>query len=104
MIVDAVKMERENMTEKYLFKLYLSGQTPDNEQRIANLREILNSKFKEQYSLEIIYVTENPESAVQANIFSTPALIKQSPPPPRIVIGDLTDKEKLLAAVDLSVQ
>ncbi len=92
------------MTEKYLFKLYLSGRTPDNEQHIANLKEILNNKFKEHYSLEIIYVIENPESAMHAGVFSTPTLITQLPPPVRIVVGDLTNKEKLLAAVNLSIQ
>jgi circadian clock protein KaiB len=97
-------MERENMTEKYLFNLYLSGWTPSNERIIANLKSILEDKLKEQYSLEIIYVTEKPELSMRAGVFSTPVLMKQLPPPPMVVVGDLTDKEKLLTVVEIALQ
>jgi circadian clock protein KaiB len=91
------------MTKEFLFKLYLSSPTHSNERIVANLKNILADKCKDQYSLEIIYVTENPEPAMRVSVFSTPSLFKQLPPPPTIVIGDLTTKEKLLFAVDLVI-
>ncbi len=92
------------MAIKYLFKLYLSASTSrHNEDIVTNLKSILDDKFKDQYSLEIIVVTETPELVEDANIFSTPTLIKQLPPPSTLVVGDLTDRKKLLAAVDLSL-
>jgi circadian clock protein KaiB len=41
-------------------------------------------------------VLEQPELAEEARILATPTLIKQLPPPLRRVIGDLSDKEKVL--------
>ncbi len=92
------------MTKKYLFKLYLSGRTPINRRMVKDLNSILDDKFKDQYSLEIIYVTEDSASAEGEKVFSTPTLIKQLPPPCIEVVGDLTDREKLLAAVNISLK
>ncbi len=97
-------MERQNMTKEYLFKLYLSGRTPRNRRMVKDLKSILDDRFKHQYSLEIIYVTENSASAEGEKVFSTPTLIKQLPPPSSIFVGNFTDKKKLLFAVDVSVQ
>ncbi len=92
------------MTKKYLFKVFLSGRTSQSKEHIANLKNFLEHEFKDEYSLEIIYVSENIQSAEHAKIFCTPTLIKELPPPPRRVIGDLADKEKVLAGLDLSGQ
>jgi len=44
---------------------------------------------------------ERPEVAEQDRILATPTLIKQLPPPLRRVIGDLTDKDKVLLGLEL---
>ncbi len=90
------------MTKKYLFKLYLSGRIPRSEQLTSKLRNILEDEFKEQFSLEIIYVLEDSASAKSAKIICTPTLIKELPPPPRRIVGDYIDKEKILTCLDLS--
>jgi circadian clock protein KaiB len=41
-------------------------------------------------------VLEHPELAEEERILATPTLVKQLPPPLRRVIGDLTNKEKVL--------
>ncbi len=92
------------MEKEYVFKLYLTGRTPRNEQGIANLKNFLDDEFKDQYSLEIIYVTEDSAVAHSAKIICTPTLIKELPPPPRRVVGNFTDKEKVLAGLRLSNQ
>lgn len=44
---------------------------------------------------------ESPELAERDKILATPTLIKQLPPPLRRVIGDLSDKEKVLLGLEL---
>lgn len=44
---------------------------------------------------------EQPEIAEQDRILATPTLIKQLPPPLRRVIGDLSDKEKVLLGLEV---
>ena len=68
---------------------------------IANLRRICDQELRGQYQLEIIDVLENPQAAEDEKILATPTLIKQLPPPLRRVIGDLSDKEKVLLGLEV---
>lgn len=85
----------------YLLKLYIAGKSARAEAAIANLRQLCENELRGQYELEIIDIVEQPERAEQAKILATPTLIKQLPPPLRRVIGDLSDKEKLLLGLDV---
>ena len=85
----------------YLLKLYIAGKGARAEAAIANLRQLCEGELRGQYELEVIDILENPERAEQAKILATPTLIKQLPPPLRRVIGDLSDKEKLLLGLDV---
>lgn len=86
----------------YLLKLYIAGKGARAGAAIANLRQLCENELRGQYELEIIDILEDPESAEQAKILATPTLIKQLPPPLRRVIGDLSDKEKLLLGLDVT--
>jgi circadian clock protein KaiB len=86
---------------KYLLKLYITGTNPRTEKAVENLRRICEAELAGKYTLEIIDVLENPEAAEQDRILATPTLIKQLPPPLRRVIGDLTDKEKVLLGLEV---
>jgi circadian clock protein KaiB len=85
----------------YLLKLYVTGQSPRTEQAIANLRRICEEDLHGRYELQIIDVLEDPQLAEDAKILATPTLIKRLPPPLRRVIGDLSDKEKVLLGLDV---
>jgi len=80
----------------YVLKLFVTGKTPRAELAIANIKRICDEDLHGEYQLEIIDVLEKPELAESEKILATPTLIKQLPPPLRRVIGDLTDKEKVL--------
>ena len=85
----------------YLLKLYVTGTSPRTETAIANLRRLCEGELKDQYELEIIDVLKNPQAAEDARILATPTLIKQLPPPLRRVIGDLSDKDKVLLGLEV---
>lgn len=86
---------------RYLLKLYITGTNPRTDRAIANLRQVCESDLKGDYSLDIIDVTENPEAAERDRILATPTLIKALPLPLRRVIGDLSDKDKVLLALEV---
>ena len=46
-------------------------------------------------------VLQNPQRAEDEKILATPTLIKKLPPPLRRVIGDLSDKEKVLLGLEV---
>ena len=68
---------------------------------ITNLRRICEGELRGQYKLEIIDVLEHPQVAEEDRILATPTLIKQLPPPLRRVIGDLSDKDKVLLGLEV---
>lgn len=92
---------KEPTLSKYLLKLYITGQTPRAERAIANLRRICEEDLGGKYELQIIDVLESPQLAEDEKILATPTLIKRLPLPLRRVIGDLTDKEKVLLGLDV---
>ncbi|MFN2567581.1 MAG: circadian clock protein KaiB [Gemmatimonadaceae bacterium] len=85
----------------YLLKLYVTGTSPRAEVAIANLRRICEQELRGEYELEIIDVLEHPQVAEDDKILATPTLIKQLPPPLRRVIGDLSDKAKVLLGLEV---
>jgi circadian clock protein KaiB len=86
----------------YVLKLFVTGKSARAEVAINNIRRICEQDLRGQYQLEIIDVLEQPELAETEKILATPTLIKQLPPPLRRVIGDLTDKEKVLFGLALA--
>lgn len=88
----------------YLFKLYVTGQSANSIQAIENLQSICKERFKkdgpngrDQYEIKVIDVLKHPEEADEAKILASPTLVKELPPPASIFIGNLSNKEKLLA-------
>jgi circadian clock protein KaiB len=86
---------------KFVLRLYVTGQTVRSERAIANLRRICQEDLKGQYEMVVIDVLEQPQLAEDEKILATPTLIKILPPPLRRVIGDLNDSEKVLLGLDL---
>jgi circadian clock protein KaiB len=85
-------------------KLYVTGASPRAEAAIANLRRICDEELHGEYELEIIDVLEQPDVAETNRILATPTLVKQLPPPLRRVIGDLSDRDKVLLGLELRQQ
>jgi circadian clock protein KaiB len=89
---------------KYLLTLYVTGTSPRANIAIGNLQRICEQELVGQYELEVVDVLENPQRAEDEKILATPTLIKQLPPPLRRVIGDLSDKDKVLLGLEVRTQ
>jgi circadian clock protein KaiB len=87
---------------KYVLKLYVTGQTPNSERAIKNLTEILSKDLKGLYTLKVIDVLKNPALAEAEKILATPTLAKILPAPIKRIIGDLSNRDKVLLGLDLS--
>jgi circadian clock protein KaiB len=86
---------------RYLLKLYVTGQTPRSQRAIANLRQICEEELGGQYDMVVIDVLERPQLAEDEKILATPTVVKELPVPIRRVIGDLSDSERVLLGLDL---
>jgi circadian clock protein KaiB len=92
-----------DMAVKYVLKLYVTGTTPRSQSAIKNLKKILSQDYKGTYSLKVIDVMKQPKLAEDDKILATPTLIKILPPPVARIIGDLSDREKVLLGLDFVV-
>ena len=86
----------------YEFRFYVVGNSPGSKKAIIDLEAFLEDEFKGFYSLEIVDILKNPQLADEDNIFATPTLLKLTPPPSRKVLGDINNREKVLAGLDLA--
>ncbi len=82
-------------------KLFITGHTSRSMAAIFNIRKICEAEFGNTYKLDIIDVLEHPEIAEQEKIIATPTLIKSLPPPLRRLIGDLSEREKVLQHLEI---
>ncbi|MDR5638846.1 MULTISPECIES: circadian clock protein KaiB [unclassified Thermosynechococcus] len=89
------------LRKTYVLKLYVAGNTANSVRALKTLNNILEKEFKGVYALKVIDVLKNPQLAEEDKILATPTLAKVLPPPVRRIIGDLSNREKVLIGLDL---
>ncbi|MFO8053640.1 MAG: circadian clock KaiB family protein [Bacteroidales bacterium] len=87
--------------KKWHLCLYVAGdkQTADNS--VGLLKQICEENIAGKYEIEVFDIMANPQIALEENIIATPYLIKKRPPPKRKLIGELTDKARLLRGIGI---
>ena len=89
------------LTTVVVLRLYVAGGAPNSMQAIANLEAICAEYLKDGYKLEVVDVLENPLRAMAEGVLVTPSLNKLLPRPMAQVIGNLSDKARVLLALGL---
>jgi circadian clock protein KaiB len=86
-----------------LLRLFVTGKNSNSIKAINNLQGILDSEpnLKGKYKLEVIDILKHPQLAEDEKIIATPVLEKTLPTPIRRIIGDLSDKSKVLLGLDI---
>lgn len=87
--------------DKYVLRLYVTGSTSRSIMAITNLKKICEEYLDGRYELEMIDLYQQPSLAVGDQIIAAPTLIKKLPLPFRRIIGDMSNKEKVLFGLDL---
>jgi circadian clock protein KaiB len=86
----------------YQLRLFVTGASPNSTRAILNLKNICEEFLKERYELEIIDIYQQPLLAQAEQIIAVPMLIKKGPGVERRLIGDMSNKEKVLRGLGLS--
>jgi len=89
------------LKKTYVLKLYIAGNTLNSVRALKTLKNILEQEFQGVYALKVIDVVKSPQLAEEDKILATPTLAKVLPLPVRKIIGDLSDREKVLIGLDL---
>jgi circadian clock protein KaiB len=88
-------------TAHYVLRLYVTGLTPRSARAIENMRRICEEHLTGRYDLEVIDIYQRPEAAREVQLIAAPTLVKLLPAPLRRIIGDLSDRDKVLRGLDL---
>lgn len=88
-------------TPRLELRLYVAARAPNSVLALANLDAICREYANDRYRLEIIDVLENPQRALADGVLVTPTLIKRSPAPAEKLVGNLSEKAKVLFALGL---
>jgi circadian clock protein KaiB len=86
---------------RYVLRLYVTGLTPRSVCAVNNLRAICDEYLDGRYDLEVIDIYQQPVLAKGEQIIAAPTLVKQLPLPMRRIIGDMSDRERVLLGLDL---
>ena len=95
------KAGSEGLTTVVVLRLYVAGGAPNSMQAIANLEAICAEYLKDGHRLEVVDVLQDPRRAMAEGVLVTPSLTKLSPQPITQVVGNLSDKMRVLLALGL---
>jgi circadian clock protein KaiB len=87
--------------DRYLLQLYVTGMTSRSERAVRNLQEICDEYLQGRYDLEVIDIYQQPVLAKGEQIIAAPTMIKKLPLPMRRIIGDMSNRERVLVGLDL---
>jgi circadian clock protein KaiB len=82
-------------------KLYVAGKTQKSITALKNLQNYCEEYLEGKYRIEVVDLLKTPQLAEGDQIFAVPTLVKKVPEPIRKIIGDLSDKEKVLVGLNI---
>jgi circadian clock protein KaiB len=88
-------------SNEWVLRLYVAGQTPKAVTALNNLKSICEEQLKGKYHIEVIDLLKNPQLGRDDQILAIPTLMRKLPLPVRLIIGDLSNKERVLVGLDL---
>lgn len=86
---------------EYDLHLFVVGTTPRSTAALRNIQAICERYLIGRYSLVVVDVQQHPARAVEEGLLGLPCLIKKRPGLVRRLVGDLSDHERVLKALNL---
>jgi circadian clock protein KaiB len=87
---------------RWSLTLYVSGASPRSAQALEAVRRLCDEELAGQVELEVVDVADEPARAGQDGIVAVPTLVQRLPAPPRQLVGDLADVDRLRAGLHLA--
>jgi len=92
----------EPAPEAYVLRLFVAGATTRSQSAITNVRQICDEYLEGRFDLEVIDVYTHPAATRDFQIVATPTLVKIAPEPLRRIVGDLSNRDRVLHGLSLA--
>ncbi|HEX3861086.1 MAG TPA: circadian clock KaiB family protein [Stellaceae bacterium] len=86
---------------QYRLRLFVAGNTARSRRAIENLRRVCDEYLTGKLDLEVIDIYQQPEFAERLQVIAAPTLVKLLPLPVRRLVGDLSQKERVLRGLEI---
>jgi circadian clock protein KaiB len=83
----------------YHMTLFVTGASHLALQAVSRVTAFCEEELAGNYDLEVVDLYRSPERAKTAQIIAAPTLLRDKPSPVCRVIGDMSNREKLRAAI-----
>ncbi len=95
------RLLQEESSARYVLRLYIAGNSPRSQVAVDNVRKICDEHLKGRFDLEVIDIYQDNTMIPDDLVIAAPTLIRQLPLPLRRIIGDMTNKDRVLVGLDL---
>jgi circadian clock protein KaiB len=92
---------RAEPAPEVLLRLFVTGNSQRSLRAVEGVQGMCKEFFGDAVWLEVVDVTEHPDEAEREKILATPTLIRQIPAPPRRLVGDMGEAERLIQLLGL---
>ena len=82
--------------------LYITNKTPRSVSAVTNLKKICEEHLRGRYRIEVVDLLKDPERAISDQIVAVPTVVRRLPKPIRKTVGDLSNAQRFLEALDFS--
>lgn len=86
--------------QRYVFELYVAGASFRCRSAVSNVRNVCEQNLRGRYELDIIDLYQQPGRAASEQVIAAPTLIRTLPLPKRRFVGDMSDFERTLTAIN----
>ena len=98
---DDAAQPAESPEEMWELRLYVTDRSPKCVCALANLQRACTHWLPGRHHIEVIDLLENPRRVAEDQIVAVPTLVKAYPPPVSMIVGDLSDADRLLDCMQL---
>jgi circadian clock protein KaiB len=83
--------------------LFISGASVSSGRAVSDVRALCDLHLRDRHRLRIVDVYRDPDEAAARGVLATPTLIKEGPLPRRVLVGDLSDRDRVLLGLDIDL-
>jgi circadian clock protein KaiB len=87
----------------YDLTLFVSGASDLSARAVADTRRLCDTFLAGRFELSVVDMHEDAGAGRRSQVLAVPALVRTGPPPTRKIVGDLSDSDKVVRALGLSV-
>lgn len=92
-------MQIDEPTAPHSLRLFVVGDSEACRAALRNLKLVVAEFLPPRSKITVVDLLKQPEEAEKNGILAVPMLVRDEPPPVRRIIGDLSDRRRVLLSL-----